>query len=214
MFRSRRLVMAWGLMVLLVGCATVEIRDMREVTGQVADESGQPVANTPVIILGRSLDLVTTKMQYQERERREIRGTTDAQGRYRFEFVPATLGNNFFLFFYDKTGFDRVKYRRPSPLDITPLLERDRTVRVNQVLQFSPSWPEVQRQIAFYGLESERGQILRKHGLPEKRDLSRTTSAESEVWWYYADGVSYWFSGGKLTKTDQFTPIIGATPSN
>lgn len=213
MHPQRAMVAAGVLAVLLAGCATVQIREVRVVTGRVTDESGQPVANSPVLVVGRSLDLVTKRLAYEERERHEEKGTTDVQGRYRIEFVPAALGNNFYLFFYDKTGFDRVKYRRPEPLDITPLLEREKTVTVNQVLKFHVAWPEVERQMAFYGPGSERAQILRRHGLPEKRETSGTGDAAAEVWWYYADGVSYWFSGDKLMRTHQFQPIPGATPT-
>jgi hypothetical protein len=205
--------MAGVLGFLLVGCATVEIRETRVVTGRVTDESGQPVAGTPVVIVGRSLDLVITRMEYEERGRKEARSVTDTQGQYRIEFVPASMGNNFYLFFYEKTGFDRVKHRRPEPLDITPLLERDRTVTVNQVLQFQPSWAEVQRQMVYYGAESDRGKILRRYGLPEKRETSGTGAEASDVWWYYADGVSYWFTGEKLTRSREFTPIQGAAPA-
>ncbi len=212
MFESRRLAVAGGLVFLLAGCATVEIRESRVVAGRVTDESGQPVANTPVVIVGRSLTLETMRLDYQEHGRQEARTVTDAQGRYRIEFIPASLGNNFYLFFYDKTGFDRVKYRQPEPLDITPLLERDRGVTVNQVLQFQPSWAEVERQIAYYGADSERGKILRQYGLPEKREMSGTGDLAFDVWWYYAAGVSYWFSGDNLARTHEFTPIRGATP--
>jgi len=212
MREARTLVAAWIVGMVLAGCATVEIRQTRVVTGQVTDESGRPVANSPVVIVGRTLDLVTRRMEYEERERQEVKGRTDAEGRYRIELVPAAVGNNFFIFFYDKTGFDRVKYRQPEPLDITQLLERDRTLIINQVLRFHPAWTEVERQIAFHGAESEKGRILRKHGLPEKRETSGTGDAAAEVWWYYADGVSYWFSGEKLTRTHEFTPIPGAAP--
>jgi len=213
MFGSRRLVMAGVMGLLLVGCATVEIREPRVVTGRVTDESGQPMAGTPVVIVGRSLDLVASRMEYDERGRKEARTTTDSQGQYRIEFAPASLGNNFYLFFYDKTGFDRVKYRQPDPLDITPLLERDRMVTVNQVLQFQPAWTEVQRQIAYYGATSDRGKILRRFGLPDKRGTSGTGPEAADVWWYYADGASYWFTGDKLTRTQEFTPIREAAPA-
>lgn len=207
----RGMAVAGALVFLVAGCATVEIRQARVVAGQVTDESGSPVADTPVVVMGRSLDLVTTRMEYQERGRNEVRTTTDGQGRYRLEFVPVTLGNNFYLFFYDKAGFDGVKYRRPEPLDITSLLKRDNDIRVNQVLRFAPAWSEVERQIAFYGRDSERGRILRKFGLPEKREQAGTGD-DSQVWWYYTDGVSYWFTGGKLTKTQEFQPIPADTP--
>jgi hypothetical protein len=212
MFGWRVLVMAGVTGLLLVGCATVEIRETRIVTGRVTDESGQPVAGTPVVIVGRSLDLVTRRMEYAERDRKEARAVTDAQGQYRLEFVPASLGNNFYLFFYDRAGFDRVKYRQPDPLDVTPLLERDRTLTVNQVLRSQPSWSEVQRQIAYYGADSEKGKILRRYGLPEKRETSGTGDTASDVWWYYTYGVGYWFTGDKLTRTQEFTPIREAAP--
>ncbi|HXZ44459.1 MAG TPA: carboxypeptidase-like regulatory domain-containing protein [archaeon] len=213
MFRSRLLMMAVLTGLLLVGCATVEIRETRVVTGRVTDASGQPVAGTPVVVVARTLELVTLRMEYQERGRKEARAVTDAQGQYRIEFVPASLGNDFSLFFYDKTTFDRVKYRQPEPLDITSMLDRRRTVTVNQVLQFQQSWPEVQRQIAFYGPDSDRGKILRQHGLPEKRERSGPGVEDSDVWWYYADGVSYWFTGDRLARTQKFAPTQGRAPA-
>lgn len=199
--------------VVLAGCATVEIRQTRVVTGQITDESGQPVANTPVVVVGRTLEFVTFRLEYEERGRREVKATTDAEGRYQIQFVPATVGNDFHIFFYDKTGFDRVKYRPPEPLEITRLLAQDRTLSFNQVLRFHPAWTEVERQIAFHKADSEKGRILRNHGLPEKRETSGTGDTADEVWWYYADGVSYWFTGEKLIRTHQFTPIPGAAPT-
>jgi hypothetical protein len=191
----------------VTGCATVTVRETRAVTGQVTDESGAPVAGNPVLVVARSLKLSTLRLEYDERGRREVRTVTDAQGRFRIEFAPADLGNNFFLFFYDVTGFDRIKYRRPEPLDITERLSRDQAVVVNHILQFEPSWVEVARQMAHFGAESDRSRILRQHGLPDKRDVPAGSGAEPEVWWYYADGVNYWFVGDRLTRTSQFPPM-------
>jgi hypothetical protein len=209
-----RMLMGAGLTgLLLVGCATVQIRETRVVTGRVTDASGQPVAGTPVVVVARSLELAPIRMEYQERGRKEAGAVTDSQGQYRIGFIPASLGNDFSLFFYDKTAFDRVKYRQPAPLDITSMLDRRRTVTVNQVLQFQQSWPEVQRQIDYYGPDSDRGKILRQHGLPEKRERSGPGAEDSDVWWYYADGVSYWFTGDRLARTQKFTPTQGRAPA-
>ena len=213
MFGSRKWVVLVFMGLHLVGCATTRIREPRVVTGRITDESGAVVVSSPVVVMGRSLDLVAHRMEYEERGRKEVRAVTDTQGQYRVEFVPANLGNNFYLFFYDKTGFDRVKYRQPEPLDITSLLDRSRTVTVNQVLQMQQSWPEVQRQIAYYGANSDRGKILRRHGLPEKREAVSSGAEPADVWWYYADGVGYWFSGEKLTRAQEFAPIRGAAPT-
>lgn len=201
-----------GVLVLvgvLAGCATTTVQQARILTGRVTDESGAPVAGNPVLLVARSLDLSAVRMQYDERGRREVQTVTDGQGRYRIEFVPASLGNNFFLFFYDASGFDRVKYQRPEPLDVTDRLRRDGTTTVNPVLRFHPSWSEAERQIAFYGAESARGRILRRHGVPEKRETPAGPGDETEAWWYYADGVTYWFSGPTLIRTSTFPSIPG-----
>jgi hypothetical protein len=197
----------------LTSCATVSVRNTRVVTGQVTDESGKAVAGNPVLVVARRLDLSALRMEYDELSRREVRTVTDAQGRFRVEFVPVSVGNNFFLFFYDVTGFDRVKYRRPEPLDITDRLRSQPTLVVNHILQFQPSWSELTRQVAYFGAESERGQILRKHGLPDKREVPPSSGADPEVWWYYADGVSYWFVGEHLTRVSQFPPMPQAAPA-
>lgn len=201
------------LVSVLAGCATVTVRETRVVTGKVTDESGAPVAGTPILVVARSLTLLPLHLEYDERGRREVRTATDAQGRFRMEFTPADLGNNFFLFFYDVTGFDRVKYRRSEPLDITERLRRDEPVVVDHVLRFDPSWAEVSRQVAYFGPDSDRSQILRQHGLPDKREAPAGAGAEAEVWWYYADGVNYWFVGDRLTRTSQFPPAQRPAPA-
>ena len=205
-----------GILVLagvLAGCATTTVREARILTGQVTDGSGAPVGGNPVLLVARSLDLSAVRMQYDERGRREVQTLTDGQGRYRIEFVPTSLGNNFFLFFYDASGFDRIKYQRPEPLDITERVRRDGTTIVNPVLRLHPGWPEVERQIAFYGAGSERGRILRTHALPDKRERPPDAGGDAEIWWYYEAGVSFWFTGDILTKTNKFPPIRGASSS-
>jgi hypothetical protein len=207
-----KVVVASALACLLVGCATIQIGEPRVLTGLITDESGKPVGNTPVLIVGRSLAYSAGKLEYDEHGRQKIRAVTNAQGQYRIEFVPANFGNNFYLFFYDETGFDRVKYRRPESLDITPLLARDTTVTVNQVLRFQPSWAEVERQIALYGPDSDRGKILQRSGLPEKRETIRIDGEALDVWWYYTDGLSYFFAGDTLRRTHAFPSIREAVP--
>jgi len=213
MWGTRSMLVAGLLGSLLAGCATVTVNETRVLTGQITDESGKPVAENPVLVVARRLDLATIRMEYDEQGRKEIQTRTDAQGRYRLEFVPASAGNNFFLFFYNATGFDRVKYRRPEPVDLTDRFRRDRTVVVNQVLQTQSTWPDVMRQIAYFGEDSDRGRILRRHGLPDKRDApGGAGQGDAEVWWYYTDGVSYWFVGERLTRATQLSPSQQTAP--
>ena len=213
MWGSRGMAVAGILGCLLAGCATISIQETRVVTGQVTDQTGKPVASSPVVIVARSLELATTRFEYDERSRKEIKASTNAEGRYRIEFVPAQEGNNFHLFFYDVSGFDGVRYKRPAATEITDRLKSGGSLVANQVLEASQTWPEVERQIAFYGAGSERGRILRTHGLPDKRERPPDAGGDAEIWWYYEAGVSFWFTGDTLTKTNKFPPIRGASSS-
>jgi hypothetical protein len=200
-------------LLLAGGCATVTIKEARVVTGRVTDETGNGVAGTPVIVVGRTLALDTIRMEYTERGRQQVGVTTDAEGRYRLEFRPAELGNNFLLFFYAQSGFDRVQYKAPEALEITALLERERELLVNRVLQYEPAWPEIRRQMAFFGPESDRSRVLRRHGVAEKRETRSGPDGEQEVWHYAADGARYWFAGDRLVRTETFQPIPPAPPA-
>jgi len=203
---SARILALLSALLLVAGCATVEIRDSRTLTGRVVDEAGAPVDHCPVLVVGRSLSFQPTRLEYAETAQHAARTTTDADGRYALHFVPATLGNNLTLFFYDRTGFDTVRYRTPEPVDLTARLREARVVVVDQILLASPTWPEVVREIAFYGADSDRGRILRRHGLPETRARSTDPGGAAEVWGYPAQGVSYRFAGDRLVQTQTFAP--------
>jgi hypothetical protein len=211
---SRILRWGWlvGLAIGLSACATVEIRETRIVRGVLTDAAGRPVAGNPVLVVGRTLELAAGRMEYLERGRRELATMTDQEGRYRLEFVPQEYGNNFFLFFDGASGFDRVRYAHPEPEELTERLKSAREIEVSRKLVVHPAWPEVERQIVYYGRTSDRGEILLRHGLPEKREPSRPGDESGEVWWYYADGVSYWFHGDRLERTHPFPPIRGVRP--
>ena len=200
----------WGIVLLfLAGCATVEVWEIRVVSGVVTDSAGQPVAGSPVLVAGRRLELAMPEMAYVERGRREVRGVTDAAGRYRIEFDAGILGNNFFLFFHDEQGFDRVRFAQPDPVEITERLKASRELRISMVLRPNPAWPEVERQMAYYGPATDRGKILRRHGLPGRRETARVGEEALDVWWYPEDGVSYSFSQDRLVSTQNFPPVRG-----
>jgi len=203
-----------GLALLLAGCATVSIDEQRVVQGRVTDDTGKPVPNTPVVLVGRYLDYQILKFSYKELNRQELRTTTGKDGLYEVKFFPPTLGNNFYIFFYDKTGFNSVKYVQPETRELTDLLKKNRELTVNEILRLQPGWAEVERQAKFYGENSEKAKVLLQHGLPEKRDEAKPGTQDLEVWWYYKAGVSYWFGGDKLVRTQQFTPMPGGAPES
>lgn len=184
---------------------------MRMVRGRIVDEAGEPVANTPVTLVGRTLGL-GFNLAYREAQRKELATRTSQGGEYRFEFTPADLGNNFFLFFYGVEGFDAVRFRKSEPVNITDPLKVQRELRFDQVLRTNPDWPEAQRLIAEFGADSPRGQVIRTHGVPEKREPFTLEGQQGETWWYYRLGVSYRFVGPSLLGRYPTSPSAGTSP--
>ena len=203
----RRLALIVGVLVVLAGCATARVAERRVITGRVTDAEARPVAGTPVLLVGRDLGLALFQLGYEEMGRREARVLTDERGEYRIEVVPGQLGNNLYLFFYDREGFDGVRYARPEPVDLTKRLKEESHLGVNQVLRSHPDWPEVVRLRQEYGPDSHRGRILRQMGLPERREATQSGGDLVEQWHYFSRGVTYVLRNGELSGTHQFEPI-------
>lgn len=203
----RRLALILGVFVVLAGCATARVAERRVISGRVTDVEGRPVAGTPVLLVGRDLGFAVFQLGYEEMGRREARVLTDERGEYRIEVVPSQLGNSLHLFFYDREGFDAVRYARPEPVDITKRLKDEPHLVVNQTLRTHPDWPEVVRLRQEYGPDSHRGRILRQMGLPERREATRSGSDLVEQWHYFSRGITYMLRNGELSGTHQFEPI-------
>jgi len=196
--------------VILVGCATAHIEEQRIITGRITDQQDRPVPKTPVLVVGRKLDL-DIKFEYKQLDRRQLKVLTDHDGQYRAEFIPSELGNNVYLFFYAEEGFDGVRFQKPDGIDITSRLKEARELRIDQALLDNPKWKEVQQKIAQYGVSSMRGKVLRQLGLPERVDRG-VGNPPTETWWYYTKGISYRFAGPAIEGSYTFQPIRGVLP--
>ncbi|MGH7380044.1 MAG: carboxypeptidase-like regulatory domain-containing protein [Candidatus Methylomirabilales bacterium] len=203
----RRLALILGVLMLLAGCATARVAERRVLTGRVTDAEGRPVAGTPVLLVGRDLGFALFTLGYEEMGRREARVLTDERGEYRIEVVPGQLGNNLYLFFYDREGFDHVRYARPAAADLTKPLKDEPHVVTNQTLRTHPDWLEVVRLRQEYGPDSHRGRILRQMGLPERREATQSGGDLVEQWHYFSRGITYVLRNGELSGTHQFEPI-------
>ena len=194
----------------LFGCATAQIAEQRVITGRITDQQGRPVPGTPVLVVGRKLDL-NMKLEYQERDRHQLKVLTDREGWFKVDFTPEQLGNNLYLFFYAEEGFDSVQFRRPEGIGITGRLKEARVLQFDQVLLDHTNWKEVQQRIALYGADSMRGKVLRQLGLPERTERV-VGDPPTETWWYYAKGISYRFAGPAIEASYTFQPIRGVLP--
>lgn len=203
----RRPALIIGVLMVLAGCATARVAERRVITGRVTDTEGRPVAATPVLLVGRDLGFALFTLGYEEMGRREARVLTDERGEYRIEVVPGQLGNNLYLFFYDREGFDHVRYARPAPVDLTKPLKDEPRVVINQTLRTHPDWLEVVRLRQEYGPDSHRGRILRQMGLPERREATQSGGDLVEQWHYFSRGITYVLRNGALSGTHQFEPI-------
>ena len=58
--------------VTVAACATVQIAEQRVISGRITDQQGRPVPETPVLVVGRKLDL-NMKLEYQELDRRQLK---------------------------------------------------------------------------------------------------------------------------------------------
>lgn len=196
--------------VTLAACATVQIAEHRVITGRITDQQGRPVPGTPVLVVGRTLDL-DINFDYKELDRRQLRVLTDHEGRYRAELIPKELGNHFYLFFYAEAGFDGVRFQKPEGIDITSRLREAKELKFDQALLDHPKWKEVQQKITLYGADSMRGKVLRELGLPERIDRG-VSDPPTETWWYYGKGISYRFAGPAIEGSYTFQPIRGLPP--
>lgn len=196
--------------LLFTGCATVQIAEHRVITGRITDQQGRPVPGTPVLVVGRKLDL-DVRFDYKELDRRQLKVLTDHEGRYRAELIPKELGNNFYLFFHAEEGFDGVRFQKPEGIDITGRLREAKELNFDQVLFDHPKWNEVQQKITLYGADSMRGKVLRQLGLPDRIERG-VGDPPIETWWYYSKGISYRFAGPSIESSYTFTPIRGVLP--
>ncbi|RLE18840.1 MAG: hypothetical protein DRJ08_02435 [Acidobacteria bacterium] len=153
-----------------------------EIKGNVSDEAGNPVANSPVFLVMKRVVFNIRNLKYEEVESKTVSFKTDEHGLYLASVDIDHYFNRFYLYFHGE-GFDFAQFLRPEPEDISKEVKKGTEIVVNRVLKTNPLWSDLQIVLKALDPESQRYKILRKYGFPEKREQRQDGSEK----WYYFD---------------------------
>ncbi len=167
-----------GLLLLLV-CLCVHATAM-ELKGTVSDEQGEPVKDSPIYLVMKREVFNFRKFRYEVVESKTISTHTDEFGLYQLSFDVDPYFNRFHLYFHGK-DYDYARFLRPEPEDVTDEVRSGRATVVNRILRKNPLWEDLQIVLSQLEPDSQRYQILRKYGFPERRD----TNADGSETWHY-----------------------------
>ena len=198
-----------AILVLLLGLFAAAAPAPPEVVvrGTVKDQSGAPLGDYPVRLIKTKTTLNLLHFGTGSQLAEAARAQTDGEGRYEIKIVPDPKFDYFYLRFYDPKTFDPVRYRVPADVDVTKRVRQKPEVVVDAVIGDHPDWGTVKGLLAEFGPDSNRGKILRRLGLPERRETV-ATAAGRENWWYYAQGICYQLQADSVLKIRHFDPVL------
>ena len=208
---SGRTVLTRALAILTVGVIPLAQADnpvAREkrvvIQGRVLSETGEGLANWPVLMVATQRYLEFSKYSSGGDVLNAARATTDRNGYFSID-VPKTRGFQFwFVRLVDPGVFDTIKYLPPEDVEVTSEVRKGLVAQIETTVKFHPDWAEVERRIAQAGgPETPKGKILRSIGLPEKTVETPT----QEEWWYFTRGVVYNFRGDEPAGSRRFDPV-------
>jgi len=169
------------------------------IEGQVFDANGRPLAGVHVAVFekgtGSPFDLLRRDLAARE----VVSRPTDRHGLFRIDLQLPDASGRLLVRCYDEARWDHLRYDVPGDIDVTPDLRRRGRAIVTCRVDDAPVWRELAHRIERVGgLSSERGRILRAHGLPAET----LTASDGSIEWRY-DAVSYVFEGETLVRTEE-----------
>lgn len=189
--RGVRAALAVAVLVLVTGAAGAAT-----IEGQVFDTSGEPLGDVDILVVQQRGGSIIPGLDRPTDEKTWARGKTDDKGFFRIDVqLPPRRGRVLVRIAPD--GWDDVRYVRPQDVNVTKPLRRHQWAAANFLVAETEDWPRVVREIRRVGgLDTDRGRVLRRHGLPAERE----EAGEGSVVWAYP-GVSFVFRDGELVKT-------------
>lgn len=177
------------------------------VTGQVTDLRGEPVVGIPVVLEAFRSSFSLRRFERREKDFRRVETVTDADGRYRLEWLWDDYFNRFrvgvtvhreegqpprFLQALE-TGLGRRLAASGSAL--VPLVVED--------MEFLEALRRFETSIS----TAEQRRIYRNLGYPDEVQTLELAAGQETSWWYFRRGEVYRFVDGELQEIEPFEPV-------
>jgi hypothetical protein len=180
------------------------------IEGQVFDDAGAAVAGVPVRLLMTRRLVTLTDLSLRDEFAEGPSTRTDDAGFFRIDLRPDPDFDYYYLRFYDRTGFDAVRYALPADEDVTAAVRAGRPIIVQRRLVDAPNWPAVVRELERVGGSgSARGRILRVLGLP---DQVVPRGGGVTEWRYERARVRYLIQDGEVVERASLAPAEPVSP--
>ncbi len=181
-----------------------------EVTGQVTDEAGQPVAGVEVRLEGVRRGMNYKRLRRQNYNPAVLQMLTDDNGEYRFEWQWHDYYNRFEL-----SAVVGVKLGSETHLevlgaaDISARMKQGSPVVAPLVLDnadFLYNLREFESSIT----SDDQRRVYAERGRPDKVEITEYPNAREVGWWYFSLGSTYLFRDGRLHEVVNFEPVLSA----
>ena len=198
-------------MVILAAAASLSAMAASEpvaVDGQVFDSEGRPLAGVTVVLVDRAAGLAALARGSQEIELARTR--TDGSGFFRLEGDRSRSVGRLVVRCLMDEHWDRQRYELPGEIDVGPALRAGGHAIATLLVRDAPGWRELRRAILRAGgTRTQRGRILRTHGLPPVT----LVSADGREEWIYPSARYAFDAGGRLVESEARPRIAAGGPS-
>jgi len=179
------------------------------VSGKVIDYVGKPVENYYInfIVEREVIDLSNFKKSISKRK--VFTTQTDRDGVFFFTWNTDNYFNKFYLEYYVKDNFDDARFIPPKENleDVSRSVAKGRNYEGKLVLTYHKDWFRVKSMIDLFGIESDKGKMLRKWGLYERETKDDISDVIYTFWWYYSKGKAFKFKENRLVKEFTYSPL-------
>jgi len=179
-----------------------------QVRGRILDPEGRGVAGQTVKLFKTRRGLTLGSFSSGGQIAEMARAMTDENGYYEVDVPRDRSFDNYYLRYHDPASFDSVRFRIPDDREITLDLKAGEPLRLDVKVEYAPGWDAVSKRLEAVGGEaSPQGRILRSLGIPEKEARGVGPDGPRDEWWYYSQGVVYFFRDGEASGYRRFEPV-------
>jgi len=177
------------------------------VVGQVTDARGEPVVGIPVVFEAFRSSFSLRRLERREKDFRRVETVTDAEGRYRLEWIWDEYFNRFRVGvtvhhengqpprFLEKLDTGLGRRLAASGSALVPLVIED--------VDFVDALRRFESSIR----TDEQRRIYRRLGYPDEVQVTELAQGDETSWWYFHRGEVYRFVEGELQEMESFEPV-------